>query len=352
MASATSNASPAAAITPDIEADKAPADPTATAQLRHLMASSAQPGSAVAIAAATKSNADAAARLSNLLRSSVEPVDTSAAAAQLDELQHNSTEGVEYTVPETPEKDGTLSPRVSPFKLAAERTASHGARQGDTATVDSHQQAAPHADPNRSTSFTKNAQEPPCSAARAAKRRTSSHFEPAPKRRRSADCERMSAGLNPHGILGELVNKLQPRKPGSSTACSDEYVDIDLGRSSSADEDRLSSKFPSDAADDGYDSEKQRDAIAGLEHIQPFASVAKLAVESIKAASLQKFGMSQEVRSKHGLTKPSTDVLQPFAPPRRKVNVKKTKLPQNTRDSQTCIATSLQQFACSVTSNP
>lgn len=192
---------------------------------------------------------------------------------------------------------------------------------------------------------------------RPARRNVSAHFGSLPKRHKSVEADELPLNANPCGVLGGLVNKLKPQRlssdPGSS---ANEDFDIDL--STAEDE------GPDCMQDDGTGLERvdnssegqhaltsntQHDPIAGLEHIQPFASIANVAVANVKAASLQRFGMMQKPFKKGHDRK----VLQPFAPPRR-CNASH-ELPQeldaNGRHRNKDEPPALQQFACDVDSN-
>lgn len=329
-------------------------DASASEQLKSLLASSTEPAVAADNACESNSSADAAARLSNLMTARVE-TDSGNTTAQLGELEDDGTHAVQCTVPETPEKAGPSSPQISPFKLAAEKQTTSQQIDECTATIGSHCQRAVQSGVGTSAVKLDSAQQPIATSIRAAKRRTSSHFGSAPKRQRSSDHEEVPLGMNPHSMLDGLVNKLQARRPGSATSRDlglDDGVDIDLDRSSSANDDRVDGAH---AADDGdmSDPDVQHAAIAGLEHIQPFAGVAKLAVDNITAASLQRFGMSKkEASSRQILNKPHADVLQPFAPPRRRVSIQDSKLQRRVPSFTPGIVTPLEQFACGVTSDP
>lgn len=330
------------------QGDAASEDANATAQLRNLIAASTTAATATADSG---SDADgAAARLNNLMKTSVQPegdtaahaqLSNTAAHAQLSKLASGSIEAVEYTVPETPEQGGKQSPIVSPFKLAAEsRPHSSEAAVRNTAGAES---ASGNEAAEASVTLHADGQQPPSNCRMSATRRISSHFGSSLKRRRSSEPDGHMSRPHPYGILGGLVNKLQINRAGSavpSDACSDGDVDVDLETRTSAE--MASGDAEASAGEDDMCDDERCVPIAGLEHVQPFASIANMAVASIEAASLQKFGMSKSSTSRHGLTKLHNDVLQPFAPPRRKKGALIDR-------SQSAVAPSLQQFACTVT---
>lgn len=330
--------------------DVIPDDATATAQLRNLMTASLEPATVENDAGDNASDAQAATRLNNLMRASTKPEGAGVVTAQ---RGAESADAIEHSVPETPDPHGKLPPRESPFKVVAGHQPSM--YDMDVEEPDAADGSAVVVQPGRHAADVLPAnQQLGVGSARPSKRRASSHFEPLTKRPRSSDISTHTGMPHPHGMLGGLVNKLQMNRASTaalSGVSSDEDVDIDLDRVSKA-----SGECNTDAEDDVFDTESSKisDPIAGLEHVQPFASIANLAVESIRAASLQKFGMTESARSKHGLNRPRKDVLQPFAPPRRKADHPKTTLagqsaiaPQTLQHS----APSLQQFARTVTQN-
>ena len=302
--------------------DVIPDDATATAQLRNLMTASLEPATIENDAGDSASDAQAATQLNNLMRASAKPEGAGVVTAQRDAA---SPDAVEHTVPETPDPYGKTSPRESPFKVVAGDQPS--IYDSDVAEPDAADRSATVVQPGRHAADVLPAnQQLGAGSARITKRRASSHFQPLTKRPRSSDISTHTERFHPHGVLGGLVNKLQVNRANTaalSGELSDEDVDIDLDRVSKA-----RGECNTDAEDDVLDTESSRisDPIAGLEHVQPFASIANLAVESIRAASLQKFGMTESARSKHGLNRPRNDVLQPFAPPRRKADHSKTTL--------------------------
>lgn len=196
-------------------------------------------------------------------------------------------------------------------------------------------------------------QEPGPSTGQAIKRKVSAHFGGQSKRHRSAEAEELPVRVSPHGLLGGLVGKLNPKQAydASCDSSADDSISVDL---QSADSGHPEKEDVSVAADDASDDADQNnadlqvEAIAGLEHVQPFASIANVAVGAIaKAASLKKFGMAESQKPmKH---RHAHNVLQPFAPPRRC-----TASQEGQPHAAECthgagsVAPALQKFACLV----
>ncbi len=162
-----------------------------------------------------------------------------------------------------------------------------------------------------------------CSIDRPARRKVSAHFGSLPKRLKSVEADALPSDANPFGVLGGLMSKLKPQSPLSELDSSThEDFDVDL----ETNEDGMDDCIQEEEEDVGVDrdassmegqngvSSMHHDPIAGLKHIQPFASIANVAVNNVKAASLQKFGMRPQNAAKKGH---EHALLQPFAPPRR-----------------------------------
>lgn len=195
--------------------------------------------------------------------------------------------------------------------------------------------------------------EPEPSRGQASKRKVSAFFGGQHKRPRSAEAEELPVHASPHGLLGGLVSKLTPQPScDECNSSADDSISVDLDAESC----HVKKKGVSVARDDASDGTEEKDvetyaeSIAGLEHIQPFASIANVAVSKVKAASLKKFGMDAD--SQKPLThRHARSVLQPFAPPRR------CNASQDGRHAAGCaqegglVAPSLQTFACLVGSN-
>ncbi|DBA80982.1 TPA: hypothetical protein ACH3X2_007192 [Trebouxia sp. C0005] len=191
---------------------------------------------------------------------------------------------------------------------------------------------------------------------RPARRKVSSHFGSLPKRLKSVEADALSSGANPFGLLGGLVSKLKPQSPRSELDSStNKDFDIDLGTNEDGTGDCMQEEEEQGAgADrDASSMEEQNgvssmhhDPIAGLTHIQPFASIANVAVNNVKAASLQKFGMRPQ-NAAHNRA-----LLQPFAPPRR---YSASQLIQHQHAGSKCQAAAkppaLQHFVCNVSHN-
>ncbi len=162
-----------------------------------------------------------------------------------------------------------------------------------------------------------------CSVDRPARRKVSAHFGSLPKRLKSVEADTLPSDANPFGVLGGLMSKLKPHSPPSELDSSThEDFDIDLetnedGTDYCMQEEEEGAGVDRDAssmAEQNGVSSMHHDPIAGLNHIQPFASIANVAVNNVKAASLQKFGMRPQNAAKKGQ---DHALLQPFAPPRR-----------------------------------
>lgn len=189
------------------------------------------------------------------------------------------------------------------------------------------------------------------SASQPGSKKLSTHFDPNPKRHRSAGD--LHAGASPSGVLAGLVSKLRPASssheviPASSdeahpdgleghtgNSATDEANNLDQGHDEVAD--ALSA--PAGGVDSKQDaSEKclQQCPVAGLEHVAPFARYASKAVDKIEAASLQKCGLQRRRSSLHH----SQSLLHPFAPPRSCNAAQRSQ-------SLACAAPALQQYAC------
>lgn len=192
-------------------------------------------------------------------------------------------------------------------------------------------------------------QEPASSRGQASKRTVSAFFGGQHKRPRSAEAEDLPVHASPYGLLGGLVSKVTPQLPcDECDSSADDSISVDLD----ADVER---EGVSAARDDASEAAEQEDvephteAIAGLEHVQPFASIANVAVSKVKAASLKKFGMADS-------QKPTTrcharSVLQPFAPPRRWSAAQDGQHAAGCTQGGSAIAPALQNFACLVAAN-
>ncbi len=162
-----------------------------------------------------------------------------------------------------------------------------------------------------------------CSVDRPTRRKVSAHFGSLPKRLKSVEADALPNDANPLGVLGGLVSKLKPQSPLSELDSSThEDFDIDLETNEDGTDDCMQEEEEGDGVDRNASSMEEQigvssmhhDPIAGLKHIQPFASIANVAVNNVKAASLQKFGMRPQKAAKKGH---EHALLQPFAPPRR-----------------------------------
>lgn len=184
-----------------------------------------------------------------------------------------------------------------------------------------------------------------------ARRKVSSHFGSLPTRHKSVGPDDLPSAANPCGVLGGLVSKLQPqRSPSDLDSLTNEDFEVDLEtteglHSGCMQDDTAQHDRDPDSMEeeDSPDNHMHHTPIAGLEHIQPFASIANMAVTKVTAASLQKFGMQPQkaVAKGHART-----VLQPFAPPRRR-NAPQETQQQSGRKSDQGAPLLLQQFACS-----
>lgn len=195
-----------------------------------------------------------------------------------------------------------------------------------------------------------------CIVDRPARRKVSTHFGSLPKRLKSVEADTLPNHANPSGVLGGLMSKLKPQSPPSELDSSTiEDFDIDLGSNedvtdcmqeeegAGVDRDAISME------EQGGVSSMHHDPIAGLKHIQPFASIANVAVINVKAASLQKFGMQPQSAAKKGR---DCALLQPFAPPRR---CNASQVVQQQATGSKCQAggkpPALQHFVCNVSHN-
>ena len=197
-----------------------------------------------------------------------------------------------------------------------------------------------------------------CIVDRPARRKVSTHFGSLPKRLKSVEADALPSDANPFGVLGGLVSKLKPQSPPSQLDSStNEDFDIDLDTNEHGTDDCMQEEEEGAGVDgDASSMEEQNgvssmhhDPIAGLKHIQPFASIANVAVDSVKAASLQKFGMRPQNAAKNGYARA---LLQPFAPPRR---CNASQAVQQQATGSKCQAggklPALQHFVCNVGHN-
>ncbi len=197
-----------------------------------------------------------------------------------------------------------------------------------------------------------------CSVDRPARRKVSTLFGCLPKRLKSVEADALPSDANPSGVLGGLVSKLKPQSPPSELDSSTrEDVDIDLETMEDGTDECMQEEEEGAGVDkDGRSIEEQNgvssmhhDPIAGLKHIQPFASIANVAVNNVKAASLQKFGMRPQNAAKKGH---DHALLQPFAPPRR---CNASQVVQQQATGSKCQAggrpSALQNFVCNVSHN-
>lgn len=266
--------------------------------------------------AVSQDETGAAARLNNLLRADVK------AGAAYTAAQHWS----EVLRP---------SPPTLPLKAAAQHSPGTALRSPSVP-----HDSIPKADavPGGATIVRSGCKE------RSAKRRVSSHFGATAKRQRSNEASCYPDRPNPYGVLGGLVNQLQIRRSASGASLFSSSEADDIGVELEADsppEEHINQKaVPSpDLYDDISDTEPEMpsDPIAGLEHIQPFASIANLAVENIRSSSLQKFATSR--------CEAHSDVLQPFAAPRRSGSAS-----AQPKSTQARVTPLLQQYAFNMTS--
>ena len=197
-----------------------------------------------------------------------------------------------------------------------------------------------------------------CSVDRPARRKVSTLFGCLPKRLKSVEADALPSDANPFGVLGGLVSKLKPQSPPSELDSSTrEDFDIDLETMEDGTDECMQEEEEGAGVDkDGRSIEEQNgvssmhhDPIAGLKHIQPFASIANVAVNNVKAASLQKFGMRPQNAAKKGH---DHALLQPFAPPRR---CNASQVVQQQATGSKCQAggrpSALQNFVCNVSHN-
>ena len=182
------------------------------------------------------------------------------------------------------------------------------------------------------------------------KRKVSAYFGGQPKRHKSIEAEALPGHATLHGLLGGLVSRLQPAKPVDDCDSSvDDDIDLDLEATEEArcdhEQQHASSLQTSRIPGIGQQttaSGAPSEAIAGLEHVQPFASIANVAVSKVRAASLKKFGMAACQKSGH-----ARSVLQPFAPPRRcNASQGRQQHAAATTSEAQHTAPALQQFAC------
>ena len=195
-----------------------------------------------------------------------------------------------------------------------------------------------------------------CRVDRPARQKVSAHFGSLPKRLKSVETDALPNDANPLGVLGGLVSKLKPQSPLSELDSSThEDFDIDLETNEDGTDDCMQKEEEGDGVDRNASSMEEQigvssmhhDPIAGLKHIQPFASIANVAVNNVKAASLQKFGMRPQNAAKKGHA-----LLQPFAPPRR---CNASQVVQQQATGSKCQAagkpSALQHFVCNVSHN-
>ena len=192
-----------------------------------------------------------------------------------------------------------------------------------------------------------------------AKRTVSAHFGSVPKRLKSIETDGLPADVSPFGVLGGLVSKLKPQRFVSDLdTLTHEDIDIDLGNSEDGDPDCVEeddAAFTHQDEDSGEEqdhelSSMRHEPISGLEHVQPFASIANAAVANVEAASLHRFGMKQKGLQKAVKKGHDCKVLQQFAPPRR-CKSQETRHPDHTVSSRTGdrrFPPILQHFACNV----
>lgn len=191
--------------------------------------------------------------------------------------------------------------------------------------------------------------EPASGRGQAGKRKVSAFFGGQHKRLRNAEAEELPVPASPYGLLGGLVSKLTPQPPRDDCDISaDDSISVDLDADVEREGVAVARDNASEAAEQ-EDVEPHTEAIAGLEHVRPFASIANVAVGKVKAASLNKFGMA-------GLQKPTTrqhvrSVLQPFAPPRRWNASQDGQHAAGCTQGGSLVAPALQNFACLVASN-
>ena len=190
------------------------------------------------------------------------------------------------------------------------------------------------------------------------KRKVSAHFGGQPKRHRSTEAEVLPVRGSPYGLLGGLVGKLKPQAPACDASCDSsagDSISVDLDTAEEAADCGHAEQEDVLMAPDGVNGDADQNSverpvkpIAGLEHVQPFASIANVAVSTVaKAASLKKFGMAEAQKAmKHHHVR---NVLQPFAPPRRcsASQEGQSHAAECTRGAGS-VAPALQKFACLV----
>lgn len=194
------------------------------------------------------------------------------------------------------------------------------------------------------------------------KRKVSAYFGGQPKRHKSAEAEESPAHASSHGLLGGLVSKLKSQQSvDNSTSLQHDSIDIYLeDAEDKPDLDRVgqdSVQSDSELLDVEHDdaaASLHLEPIAGLEHIQPFASIANVAVGRVTAASLKKFGMGDAQKPAKHRHAAAGQVLQPFAPPRRRNASQEVQHHQDDDECRQATRTAapvLQNFACLVGSN-
>ena len=195
------------------------------------------------------------------------------------------------------------------------------------------------------------------SALQPPKRKVSTFFGGQPKRHKSVEAEELPPHASPYGLLGGLVSKLKPQQSlDGHDSSADDGIDVDLDFAAVTNLDRVeqedvlveASDACADAEQEGVAKLLRSTPVVGLEHVQPFASIANVAVNKVKAASLKKFGMAEADKS----ATRARNMLHPFAPPRR-CNASQG-VQQQTNDGpqgSKHIAPALQKFACLVGSD-
>ena len=173
------------------------------------------------------------------------------------------------------------------------------------------------------------------------------------------EVEELPAHASPHGLLGGLVSKLKPQQScDDHDSSADDGIDIDLDSAEVANRDHVEHEDApvalndesADAAQEAAATELRSAPVVGLEHVQPFASIANVAVNKVKAASLKKFGMADSDKS----ATRARNVLHPFAPPRRSNASQGVQQQTNDADASQGsrhVAPALQKFACLVDSD-
>lgn len=175
------------------------------------------------------------------------------------------------------------------------------------------------------------------------RRKVSAHFGSSAKRHQSAGSNELHTVATPYGVLGGLVNRLQPKDSSPEESTNDTDIDVEAGEAGSSDteQDPIRDAAPEcSSADDIHTADgPQQCLVAGLEHIQPFASIASKVVNDVTAASLQKFGLGRQEAKGAVRRGNQSRVRQPFAPP-RSCNASQSS------QSANFVAPSLQQFVC------